>query len=258
MDGLGLVSADELARHLGVSGKALRAWLRQEVRLGNLLVASHVRHRRWLFTSDAARALAEQYRSRRGRRKTHSHATGRGLIAIEAAGASINWDPRQEFHAHGFAGFTPLKLAVRTRGLTDPDRLLDACGVYAIFAPLNWSPRWRSGRLTNVITPWPVERLRDRWVEDVELVYIGCAGRTKSSRILRKRLEDLLKHGAGSITSSGPHKGGERIWQCVGWEKFTLAWRPTGPYPEPHNLEVAIGNRFVELTGSYPFANEQL
>jgi hypothetical protein len=33
--------------------------------------------------------------------------------------------------------------------------------------------------------------------------------------------------------------------------------RPT-PYPEPHDLEVAIGERFLRLTGQLPFANVRL
>lgn len=131
-------------------------------------------------------------------------------------------------------------------------------GVYAIFAPPDWRVTWRSDGLENVIAPWPPAHLTARWVEDVELVYIGCAGRTASSRILRKRIGDLLKHGAGKLSSSGPHKGGERVWQCAGWQQFVLAWKATGPYPEPHNLEVAIGLRFALLAGRLPFANERL
>jgi hypothetical protein len=60
------------------------------------------------------------------------------------------------------------------------------------------------------------------------------------------------------ISASGPHKGGERLWQCSGWENFVSAWLPTGPYPEPHDWEVAIGERFLELTGALPFANVRI
>jgi len=80
---------------------------------------------------------------------------------------------------------------------------------------------------------------------------------TPSSRTLHKRIGDL-EHGAGQISTSGPHKGGERLWQCIGWETFTLAWKQTGPYPEPHNVEVAIGQRFYVLAEELPFANVRL
>lgn len=143
--------------------------------------------------------------------------------------------------------------------LRESSNELDSPGVYAIFAPTDWTPSWTTrGRFANVISPWPLTRLRDRWVYDVELVYIGCAGATASSRKLSKRISDLLKHGAGQISTSGPHKGGERLWQCNGWEAFTLAWKSCGPYPQPHEIEVAIGRRFERLTGQLPFANVRL
>jgi hypothetical protein len=132
-------------------------------------------------------------------------------------------------------------------------------GVYAIFAPIGWQPRFKTrGNFNNVIEPWPLQRLRDRWIDSVELVYIGCAGATGSSRHLRKRVGDLLKHGGGQITDRGPHKGGERLWQCRGWDDFPLAWRRCGDFPEPHDLEVAIGRRFERLAGGLPFANVRL
>lgn len=136
---------------------------------------------------------------------------------------------------------------------------LDSVGVYAVFAPLDWSPSWKTrGHFPNVIAPWPLTPLRERWVDDVKLGYIGCAGATPSSRKLSKRINNLLRHGAGKIGTSGPHKVGERLWQCIGWEAFTLAWKTCGPYPEPHDLEVAIGGRFQRLPGQLPFANVRL
>jgi hypothetical protein len=132
----------------------------------------------------------------------------------------IDWDTRRldEFRRHGFTGFESLGPAVK-----DPQHFLATharefrqCGVYVIFAPLGWQPRWLTRGLENVINPWPAAKLNERWVEDVELIYVGCAGRTPSSRNLHKRIGDLLRHGAGRITDRGPHKGGERLWQCRG------------------------------------------
>lgn len=150
-------------------------------------------------------------------------------------------------------------VAQRTELLREHGGDLDSAGVYAVFAPIGWNPKWKTrGRFPNVIAPWSLKQLQQRWIADVELIYIGCAGATASSRKLSKRISDLLKHGGGRISSNGPHKGGERLWQCVGWENFTLAWRTCGPYPEPHELEVAIGQRFQRLTGQLPFANVRL
>ncbi len=174
---------------------------------------------------------------------------------------SVDWDPRQKnsFGERQFSGFLALGdlVANRTSFLNEATELQHP-GVYAVFAPRGWEPDFVTSGLNNVIRPWPEDRLRSRWIIGVDLVYVGCASATPSSRTLRKRLGDLLNHGAGLITASGPHKGGERLWQCVGWESFTLAWKATGPYPAPHDLEVAIRMRFAELAGGLPFANVRL
>ncbi len=175
---------------------------------------------------------------------------------------AVTWDTRlaRSFRRHGFAGWTPLGDAVERRRSwrVEHEDSLAAPGVYAVFAALEWTPHFKTAGLTNVIEPWGLAKLRARWIDDVELVYIGCAGRTPTSRTLARRLNDLLRHGAGRITTKGPHKGGENLWQCRGWETFTLAWKQTGGYPEPHTLEVAIGERFVKLAGGLPFANARL
>jgi hypothetical protein len=163
---------------------------------------------------------------------------------------------RSTFESLGFEGFVALGDAVV--GGPMEARGLDSPGVYAIFAPPKYIPSFLTEDLKNVITPWTQEQLWSRWVEEAELAYIGCAGRTPTNRILRKRIGDFRKHGAGRISTSGPHKGGERIWQCKGWAQFTLAWLPTDPFPHPHNTEVAIGTAFLALTGVLPFANVRL
>jgi len=71
-------------------------------------------------------------------------------------------------------------------------------------------------------------------------------------------MSDLLRHGAGRVSANGAHAGGERVWQCKDWEDFQLAWKTTEEHPSPHELEVAIGRRFEEMTGKLPFANVRL
>ncbi len=177
----------------------------------------------------------------------------RYVAPVEAVTFDTRW--ARAFRRRGFAGWTALGDAVedRRKWLADNQATLAAPGVYAMFAPPDWASRFKTTGLTNVIEPWSLAKLRARWIDDVELVYIGCAGRTPTSRSLAQRLDDLLRHGSGRITTRGPHKGGESLWQCHGWETFTLAWKQTGSYPEPHKLEVAIGERFVKLAGGLPF-----
>jgi len=148
---------------------------------------------------------------------------------------------------NGFHGFVPLGRAVAQRRtvLGHSRALLAAPGVYAVFAPRDWTPEFTTEGLRNVISPWPKQQLRAKWVEQVELVYIGCAGATQTSRSLYFRLDDLLKHGAGEISDRGPHKGGERIWQCRGWESFTLAWGPQNHSRSPTTSRLRSGSDFL-------------
>lgn len=252
------MTPEQLAAELGISGKTLRAWLRR-----NFPRPEAQKWSNWTLSPEHI-AAARAWRAGSRRPSSRTAASRAPRIAPAAANKpEIRWDTRVErsFRRQRFRGFVSLGDAVADRPafLRKHADDLGSAGVYAVSAPLDWTPTWKTrGRFANVINPWPLGRLRERWIEDVELVYIGCAGATSSSRTLHKRIDDLLKHGGGKISASGPHKGGERLWQCIGWEVFTLAWKTCGPYPEPHDLEVAIGERFLRLTGQLPFANVRL
>jgi hypothetical protein len=251
------MTPDQLAAELGITPKTLRAWLRR-----NFPRSAAQKGSSWTLTRKHANA-ARAWRAGTGQASRRTVAARPANSAPSEAQAEIRWDPRFErsFRRQRFRGFVPLGEAVADRQafLRKHADTLGSAGVYAVFPPLDWTLTLKTrGSFTNVISPWPRARLRDRWIEGVELVYIGCAGRTTSSRTLDKRINDLLKHGGGRINARGPHKGGERLWQCIGWEAFTLAWKACGPYPEPHDLEVAIGQRFERLTGQLPFANVRL
>jgi hypothetical protein len=240
----------------------LRAWLRS-----NFPRPAAEQNSIWHLTPEHI-AAARVWRESAGPRSRRAAPVRPQRVTPATAPAAtslppIRWDARfaRSFRRQRFRGFVPLSDAVanRTTFLHQNEDELASAGVYAVFAPIAWTPKWKTrGRFTNVINPWSLARLGARWISDVELVYIGCAGATSSSRTLYERIDDLLKHGAGQTSTSGPHKGGERLWQCIGWETFTLAWKQTGPHPEPHNLEVAIGQRFNLLAGQLPFANVRL
>ena len=62
-----LISAPELARELKVDPKVFRAWLRDEWRAGNKILAGHVHGHRWIFNKRDAGLLKVQYRKHIGR-----------------------------------------------------------------------------------------------------------------------------------------------------------------------------------------------
>lgn len=102
---------------------------------------------------------------------------------------------------------------------------LASCGVYAIIASEGYEPKFLSGDEVNkrgkrrVIDPKPIGELKRKWVEGAEALYIGCAGE-RSRRHLRGRLRALNTHFEGRAGKTGPHRGGEIIWQLGGSEEF--------------------------------------
>jgi len=145
-------------------------------------------------------------------------------------------------------------------GLPKIDVLHD-CGVYKVIAPSTYTPDFKSESdiiaSNNVLKPWTISRLRDKWVENTNIIYIGLAG-ARSPRSLRKRLSDLLRHGRGNTTDRGPHIGGEIMWQLVGYDRFEIWVQPTSMPPEPRDEERRLLHSFFDQYGSLPFANRQL
>lgn len=137
---------------------------------------------------------------------------------------------------------------------------LNSCGVYSITVPNCYTPNFHNEKESlqngNVISPWSLFNLRNKWVDGVEIVYFGLAG-SKSHRSLRKRLSDLIRHGKGLTTERGPHKGGEILWQLKGYEEFSIWVKPTGNPPRPRETELELLNQFFAATGKLPFANKQ-
>ena len=138
---------------------------------------------------------------------------------------------------------------------------LNFCGVYRIKVPENYTfeiedlPEVR--RRKNVIYPWTDDRLIEKWVHGTDIIYNGLAGRT-SFRTLRSRLGDLIRHCKGLTSSSGPHKGGEIIWQLKNYTRFIVYAAPTGDPPVPRDTEIRMNNEFIEKYGKLPFGNRVL
>ena len=59
-----MVSPNEIARWLRVTGRQLRNWLRVRAKAGHPLLAPHQRYARWEFTPAEARQLMDEYAAR--------------------------------------------------------------------------------------------------------------------------------------------------------------------------------------------------
>ena len=138
---------------------------------------------------------------------------------------------------------------------------LNLCGIYAISVPNGYLPEYftpeESSKRGNVINPWTIERMENKWVEGSRIIYYGLAG-DRSIRSLKERLQDLLNHGNGKISSSGPHKGGEILWQLKKYETFEIWIYPTNGPPDPRIHEELILRIFLEELNQLPFANRKI
>ena len=83
---------------------------------------------------------------------------------------------------------------------------LNACGIYAITKLTDYVLDYYSPEEAkvngNVISPWSIEKLSAKWVDNSDILYYGLAG-ANSPRSLRSRLIDLINHSKGLITDRG-------------------------------------------------------
>lgn len=135
---------------------------------------------------------------------------------------------------------------------------LSKCGVYAVTVGKNFEPSFippeKAQEAGNLIRPWTLEKLKEKWVEDAEVIYLGVAG-VKAPRTLRARIRDLIRHGQGRTNENGPHMGGELMWQLENHLWFQLWVLPLGNPPAPREKEQELITQFEKATGKLPFAN---
>lgn len=148
---------------------------------------------------------------------------------------------------------------LQKKGLPKLDEL-NSPGIYAISKPNDYQPKYFDSNETkligNVIRPWGLVELSEKWIDDSEILYYGLAG-AYTPRTLNSRLTDLINHSKGLISDRGPHKGGEIIWQLKGYENFEIWILATGNPPEPRNMEEKLLKQFYHITGKLPFANRK-
>lgn len=106
----------------------------------------------------------------------------------------------------------------------------------------------RKGRLGAV----SIDLLKDQWVENCAVVYIGKAGGPNNASTLKSRLELYRATGAGTSTK---HQGGRYIWQLSDSDQLLVCWKVVLE-EEPVAVEKQMFQQFREDHGGVlPFAN---
>jgi len=165
-----------------------------------------------------------------------------------------NFLTKRDLMAQGFIGFTTISELQRNIPRSEE---LSQRGVYAVVCSSTYKPSFigpdEVRRNRSVIMPWSLERLKKKWVPGVEVLYLGKAsGSGAEKHTLRKRLTELVRHSMGKITTHGPHKGGELLWQLRGYNDFEVGFLPTD---QPEKEEERLIGLFLSNTGKLPFAN---
>jgi hypothetical protein len=158
---------------------------------------------------------------------------------------------RDDLEARGFCGF--LSIANLQKDLTLID---NKAGVYVVCAPekpVEFQTADENEYLRSRHKRETLDELKENWVDDARVVYIGKAGGFKVRATLRSRLKSYFRYGKGR--NSG-HSGGRYLWQIADAQDLQVAWKTT-PNEEPSVIESVMIAEFKALYGKRPFANHQ-
>ncbi|WP_448810381.1 hypothetical protein [Agromyces bauzanensis] len=163
--------------------------------------------------------------------------------------AETRWTA-ESLRTDGFEGFLPFA-ALPQAGVPKLP------GVYVVLRAPGDRPQflersiagWFKGKDSTV----DVGVLRDAWIDDSEILYIGRANWGKSEDGLRRRLSEYRRHGEGKPVG---HRGGEYIWQIANSDRLLVCWKTTSD-DEVKALEARLIDEFEAAFGRWPFANRK-
>jgi len=162
----------------------------------------------------------------------------------------MNIDSLESIKQSGFLGFKKIRDLKN-----DPSLIPGVMGVYLVLRPDN-SPvefvktgtgGFFKGKDPNV----SVDELKNNWIEEAQIVYIGKAGGLNSKATLNSRLKQYLDFGQGQKVG---HWGGRYIWQIKNINDYLVCWK-TLPNEEPGQIESELLSQFHKQFNSLPFAN---
>jgi hypothetical protein len=91
--------------------------------------------------------------------------------------------------------------------------------------------------------------LKEKWVKETKVVYIGRGGQKGKKSTLQSRLSDYLRFGQGKNVG---HWGGRYIYQIEESRELVICWKTTG---DPEKFESKLIDEFISEYGKLPFGN---
>jgi hypothetical protein len=128
-------------------------------------------------------------------------------------------------------------------------------GVYFVLYTVNKPPAFLTvgtgGYFKDQNPNVPVARLKENWVDNTIVIYIGKAGKDGSSSTLQSRLREFFWFGKGGDVG---HTSGRFIWQLKNSKDLVVCWK-TLPTQDPRTVEADLIRQFVSEFGKRPYAN---
>lgn len=154
----------------------------------------------------------------------------------------------------GFIGFISVNNL-----FDDYFQIPDTQGVYLVIRTNKNKPAFvengSGGFFKNKNPNVAIDVLKENWVNDTCVLYIGKAGGKTSKSTLRKRIRQYLKFGHGKKVG---HWGGRYIWQLQDSNELLLCWKPLSSN-EASEIESMLVTAFKQqYGGKRPFANLML
>jgi hypothetical protein len=148
-------------------------------------------------------------------------------------------------------GFSP-PVSVETLQRTKCAAVPKSAGVYVVIRPDYRPPVF----LAKSVGGWfkghdptdPPKCVKDNWVEDALILYIGKGGGKEG---LKQRLWQFMQFGLGKNIG---HRGGRLIWNLQNYRQLLIRWMET-PKENPEEVETRLIDRFKSARGVRPFAN---
>lgn len=149
---------------------------------------------------------------------------------------------RPHLESLGFEGFAPLR-SLPAGCPAIPKR----SGAYAVLRESSAAPRFLKisvgGHFKGEDPTVSLDRLRAKWVDGAETVYLGRSGN------LRRRLDEFALFGRGEAIG---HRGGRYLWQLADHDSLLVGWFLD---ENAAGREAELIGEFILQFGSLPFAN---
>ena len=161
-------------------------------------------------------------------------------------------EQKKQLEKDGFQRFVTVENLMANPSLAPSSK-----GVYVILRNSKDKPEFleagTGGFFKNENPNVTIAELKENWVENSPIMYIGKAGSTEGKATLQSRLKQYMEFGQGKKVG---HRGGRYIWQLKDSKQLIVCWKPT--IDDPREVEKKMIEHFKSEHGNMrPFANLQ-